>query len=97
VAAVRGVSVLLRVPCVQTLVPTPIPSYLLSLVVYVAVLTGTASFFHTMLHVDRTQSKLLSNPFRVLRNPCHVKQLDTRLRIAQRRVHQLGKRPPFPL
>lgn len=45
VAAVRGVSVLLRVPCVQTLVPTPLPFYLLSLVVYVAVLTGTASFF----------------------------------------------------
>ena len=98
VAAVRGVSVLLSVPCVQTLVPTSLPFYLLSLVVYVAVLTGTASFFLTLLHVDRAQSKMLSNSFRVLRNPCHVKQLDTRLRIAQRRAHQLGKRPsPSPL
>ena len=65
------VVVLLRVPCVQTLVPTPFLPILLSLVVYVAVLTGTASFFHTLLHVDRAQSKLLSNTFRVLRNPCH--------------------------
>jgi hypothetical protein len=98
VAAVRGVSVLLRVPCVQTLVPTPLPFYLLLLVFCVAVLTGTACLlFHTLLHVDRTQSKFLFNPFRVLRNPCHVKQLDTRLRIAQRRAHQLGKRPPPPL
>lgn len=45
VAAVRVVSVLLRVSCVQMLVPTPLPSHLPSLVVHGAVLTGTASFF----------------------------------------------------
>ena len=47
VAAVRGVSVLLRVSCVQMLVPTHLLSHLPSLVVHVhgAVLTGTASFF----------------------------------------------------
>jgi uncharacterized membrane-anchored protein len=59
VAAVRGVSVLLRVSCVQTLVPTHLLSHLPSLVVHVhgAVLTGTASFFYTLLHVDGAQSK----------------------------------------
>lgn len=45
VAAVRGVFVLLRVPCVQTLVPTPLPSHL-SLDVRGAVLTGTAFFLY---------------------------------------------------
>ena len=58
-AAVRGVSVLLRVSCVQTLVPTPLPSHLPSLVVHGAVLTGTASFFfftHCYMSTGRNQN-----------------------------------------
>jgi Zinc knuckle len=58
---------------------------------------GDRVSFYTLLHVDRAQSKLLPNPFRVLRNPCRVKQLDTRLRIAPRRAHLPGKRSPPPL
>ena len=70
VEAVRGVSVLLpsscrhRVPCVQTHVPTPplFSSLLFFVVVYGAVLTGTAIFFffYNLLYIDRAQSKLLS-------------------------------------
>jgi hypothetical protein len=56
VAAVRGVFVLLRVPCVQTLVPTPLPSHL-SLDVRGAVLTGTAFFFiHCYMSTGRNQN-----------------------------------------
>ena len=59
VAAVRGVSVLLRVSCVLALVPTHLLSHLPSLVVHVhgAVLTGTASFFfiHCYMSTGRNQ------------------------------------------
>src|SRR6266851_5177885 len=56
VAAVRRVFVLLRVPCVQTLVPTPLPTHI-PLVFRGAVLTGTAFFFiHCYMSTGRNQN-----------------------------------------
>jgi hypothetical protein len=107
VAAVRGVSVLLpslcrrRVLCVQTHVPTPPLFSSPPFLVHGAVLTGTATFFffHTLLYIDRAQSKLLSNHVVCIVSECAGvdKQSDTRLQTARRRGHPLGKNLPFSL
>jgi hypothetical protein len=73
-------------------------------VVYGAVLTGTAAFFffffYKLLYIDRAQSKLLSkiHVVCIVTRRVHVKninQLDTRLQTAQRRAHPLGKKNIF--
>lgn len=56
-----------RVPCVQTHVPThpfPFPPPFLSYHPWCGA-DGDRVFFYTLLYIDRAQSKLLSNPFRV--------------------------------
>src|SRR6266567_3477571 len=68
-------------------------------VVYDAVLTGTATsfffFLQIAIHRPGTIKIVIGNPCRVHRNPscsCQKNQLDTRLQTAPRRVHPLGKK-----